>query len=428
MAERGSVFFRIDRSKALDEELGYERYSFPPVRFSHGMRLRDASIGGELNFHGAQFWGTSDLSCLQVRGNVYFKDPEKQTTHPCSFSNKALWLVNETSHDQVSFLHGEVPENIRLHKLPGRNDVRVLCEVPEASVPFTELAFQQNERKVKFWQQELIGRLTLAGARLGGSVFFDDAKFEVPLDLEDCRIGAALSFAGSMPAAIDLSDCDYKRLPIEDINDIENPYKQITSLLKKPPSQPFLRQPWLQLEATLRRMGKIEDADAVYLARRREEHERLRLVAKPVDRLWDLLSKYGTAPHRLAAIGVLVMLLSACLFGVGEFGTEAEMNRRIARGTQEDVSAEATPRQEMMTSCWGRLNASCWATAAAISVYQFSPVKLPIGEEYRPGGWAAGWAALERVIGWVIVPLLVGTLAGQLNRKAEPKEIEAGDE
>lgn len=435
----GSAFFRIDRSKALGKDLGYKGYLFPPVRFFHGVRFRDASIGGELNFHGAQFWGTIDLSYIRVSRDVFFKDPEKQTSEPCRFSNKSLWIVNEIQEDSVIDLNSGPPTVIPLQKLETPDHVRALSKLPDEHTAFAVLRFKRTDgRELELWPQELLPEVTLAGARLRGSIYFEGANFEIPLNLENCKISHTLAFVGrnSLPKQINLSDCEYKHigLPFQQIGCISKPQQRVTPCLESlmeamKKSLPYRRQPWIQLESALRRMGDVKEADAVYIKRRRNENSHLTSVFKLIDKLWDLSSAYGTSPRRLLVIGFFVIFLGAILFGVGEVGRESENRRRIVRAAIDNVSVDHIRAKREMSSCLTTFELTCWITSAEISLYQFSPIRLPIAEDYQPEGWLAGWAALERIVGWIIVPLVVGTLAGQLNRKAEPKEeAEGADE
>lgn len=442
----GSAFFRIDRSKALGEDLGYKGYVFPPVRFFHGARFRDASIGGELNFHGAQFWGKIDLSYIRVSGDVFFKDPDKKpTTEPCRFYNKSLWIVNEIQEDSVTDVNSEPPTVIALQKLETPDHVRALSKLPDEHTAFVPLRFKRIDgQELELWPQELVPEVTLAGARLRGSMYFEEANFEIPLlNLENCKIGYTLAFAGrnSLPKEINLLDCEYKHIAVTCLKSLMEamkwapqadqppcvPGEPASSCAEATPKKkPYRRQPWIQLESALRRMGEVEDADTVYIKRRQIENSQLKPVFKLIDKLWDLSSAYGTSPRRLLVIGFLVILLGTILFRVGEVGRESENGRRIVRAAIDNVSVDHIPAKREMSSCLTTLELTCWITAAEISLYQFSPIKLPIAEDYRPEGWLAGWAALERIVGWIIVPLIVGTLAGQLNRKAEPKEESEG--
>src|SRR5277367_4476788 len=85
---------------------------------------------------------------------------------------------------------------------------------------------------------------------------------------------------------VDLLGCTYERIQVD-----------WRSLLRYPNGQsrirPYDRQPYIELEAALRRAGSADDADAVYAERRRVENQNLTGSRKALDRIYFLLANYG---------------------------------------------------------------------------------------------------------------------------------------
>lgn len=81
----GSLLLRRDKDK-MQPNVGFDG-----VEFAREVRFRDARVGGELNFHGAQFASRADFSMIRCNGPAFFCDPKPDfgDPTPCKFKGVA---------------------------------------------------------------------------------------------------------------------------------------------------------------------------------------------------------------------------------------------------------------------------------------------------------------------------------------------------
>jgi hypothetical protein len=254
----------------------------------------------------------------------------------------------------------------------------------------------------------------------------------------------------------------------------------------------FDRSSWIQLESALRSDGDDQFADDVYRNRMRQERKLARpWWRRPTSWLWDITSSYGTSARRLVFWCALVFLIGAFIFSLGTLRENRESKRNAttamfqpsssssahsdnsggqsperssgadAQAARGNVAAnqqrqlphslsekyhrlEPAPGQREHGTPDGSLAANnsskidCGklsdkekhSAALIISLINFSPIKLPIDNDCEPAGsFGIGIAALEKIVGFILVPLLIANLSGILNRRAKAKsEAGAGEE
>jgi hypothetical protein len=194
---------------------------------------------------------------------------------------------------------------------------------------------------------------------------------------------------------------------------------------------PYDRQSYSHLETVLRMAGHDNQADEVYLARRRIEaqHSWNRVLRKneygeltlrqslvEIPRAlgeWfqRVLFNYGIRPYRLFLFSIFVLLIGVFVFS--QPGAVLKKESRSQASQEENI----------------RLTRS---EALNVSLHQFIPIiEIPPGNQWVPSDKPApilsslnisfaGYATLHRIAGAILVPLGIAALTGLLRRRENP--------
>ena len=183
-----------------------------------------------------------------------------------------------------------------------------------------------------------------------------------------------------------------------------------------PRLMPFDRQPYSQLETSLRKVGDDRRTLQVYLERceveRREKFRSGRIDLWLLDWLHKLVARYGVSPYRLPAYALGLILFGAFLFS--------------QPGALESKNPALKPPANVS-----------FGQGLAVSVHHFLPMDTPLGADLVPSGspvpitvsigkghltvWPSpSWYAtiLLRVTGYILVGMGVAAAAGLLRRIA----------
>jgi hypothetical protein len=118
-------------------------------------------------------------------------------------------------------------------------------------------------------------------------------------------------------------------------------------------------------------------------------------------------------------ICILVLLVAVPIFYTGSLATNTRSELGDASLSKHCGPGVSSSWRDWVYR-WRNLDADRLITAGQVSLFHFSPVKLPVGDECIPrDGVALGFATFERLTVWLLVPLLVANLAGLLHRKAQ---------
>jgi uncharacterized protein (DUF2235 family) len=378
-----------------DKRLKY----WPYVIFKEHANFSQVHISGEANFGSVQFLKGADFYNARIDGPAFFrrdgckeKDEEKKFPDE-HFENTCFG--GETVRFRDAHFGSELDfKGAQFH-----------CDANFTYVHCQGIVFFCDELKPEKTPEQdrcnFLRNLDFEGGRFETSLRLDMAKFndEHEVNFRDCRIAETLAFT-TVPKRLIMTGCSYKRMTCAD------PTKKdfVEALkLREDSQRKFDRSSWVQLETTLRNGGEVQLADAVYRDRMAQERKlELAGYQKTLSRVWELVAGYGTASWKLAVICCLMLLIGTVTLRLGDF----------KQATKDGV---ACPRST--------------ATAIEVSLSQFSPFKLPVGEDCAPEGWSKAIALLLRIGGWILVPLVAANLAGLLHRKAGPtRESGGGDE
>lgn len=195
----------------------------------------------------------------------------------------------------------------------------------------------------------------------------------------------------TMNHSLDLCGLTYNRIYV----DLDNLFQKIETTD---------RQPYTQLEQTLRAVGDDEGAERVYLERRRVERLRMfedgRRGRWLVDWIYSWLCGYGIRPGWLLYPTVALLFIGTLFF----YPKEALRSKDVEKSGNAAVCDSG----------------SDYARALEVSVHQFLPIDVPIGSDCVPARRAASWyATFLRLAGAILVGIGLGSVTGLL-RRASP--------
>jgi hypothetical protein len=291
-----------------------------------------------------------------------------------------------------------------------------------------ELAFNDT----KFWGPATflltIGRdIRLPNTEFRKVVTFREAHFQV------LYFGEPATNVGS-PSGQSLATVE-KPTKFFESNDLagltyERVYGDFDDMLKK--LAPFERQPYVQLEQYLRKVGADEEADTVYLERRTAEGRRISFWRHPAARLSDLLYRYA-ANYGILNWQLVSLALLAPLLGCVVYSKAGTVNLKKESCQAATLFASASDKHQAKTSCSsdGSIQLS-WREALAFSIHEFLPLTLPLGDQWVPTPkkvyikissrlrpiyvTGTGYSSFLKVAGWIIVPVAIAALTGILRR------------
>jgi uncharacterized protein YjbI with pentapeptide repeats len=378
----------------------------PYVIFEKHANFSQIRVTGEANFGSVQFRNGADFYNARVDGPAFFrrdyckdKDPAKLFV---SDQFKKSYFGGKRVRFRDAYFGGEL--NFHGAEFDCKADFTyVHCQ----GIVFfcNELTPERTTDKCEFKQS-----LDFEGGRFATSLRLDAAIFSPDHDvqLRDCRIAETLAFT-DVPKHLSLTGCSYKRVQYSNSDDLVEALK-----LNEKSKGKFDKSSWIQLEATLRNAGSVQLADQVYRVRMTQERKlALPSYRRPFRRMWGGIAGYGTEPWKLALVCCFVVLLGIIAFHLGP------LKRAIKENQTQNTSSPPDS-----VSC----DSGSWGIAAETSISQFSPLKLPVGEECAPSGWDKWVALLLRITGWILVPLLAANLAGLLHRKAKSTSEGGGTE
>jgi uncharacterized protein YjbI with pentapeptide repeats len=362
----------------------------PYVIFKEPANFSQIHISGEANFGSVQFLSGADFYNARIDGPAFFRrDGCKEKNEAKKFPDKHFentYFAGKTARFRDAHFGSELDFNGAEFQCYA-DFTYVHCQ----GIVFfcDELVHEMPEHPCKFRQ-----KLNFEGGRFETSLRLDEAEFKDEVNFRDCRIAETLGFT-AVPTRLIMTGCSYKRVKCA------HPDKFVEALKRREDDQEkFDRSSWVQLETTLRYSGEVQLADTVYRDRMVQERKwALAGYQKPLNRVWELVAGYGTAPWKLAVICCLMLLIGTITLRLGQFN----------KVTKDGVDCSKST-----------------VTAFEVSLSQFSPFKLPVGENCALEGRNKWIALLLRIGGWILVPLLAANLAGLLHRKAVPSRESGG--
>ncbi|MGB2628750.1 MAG: pentapeptide repeat-containing protein, partial [Candidatus Acidiferrum sp.] len=242
----------------------------PGVVFESKAYFDAAKFAGTSNFQGADFkdevqfasaWLGADtfFAGTKFEGDVFFD--RTQFMGAALFSSKP-GLVNSNFAQSARFMR----------------------KVSFASAHFSSVT--------RFSRVQFEGSVDFNGAHFDNDAHFEDSEFLGPTSFRSVTFKAvylsAVEAGDKQPFQndLDLLGCTYERIQVD-----------WRGLFRYPNGNsrinPYDRQPYVELEEALRKSGSQDEANEVYLERRRVEHLKLTGMARVQDWAYRLLANYG---------------------------------------------------------------------------------------------------------------------------------------
>lgn len=389
---------------------GRPEKGIPPASFEGETDFIGVLFGSDADFDGAVFQGRLWFSRAQIGGSALFRKArflkgskpffrgtrfrQRATFQEARFEDLADFRATQFSAEAL--FHGAI--------FAGKAEFDACT--------FAGLAdFSRTSEEGRDLPGSIFGELTLdhagfqADARFEDSAFlgktsFRETSFRVVYFSANGRVKVCEEEREQFQGTLDLRGCKYDRIRVS--------WPSFLSHL-----EPYDRQPYVQLEKAHRQAGQDEQADQVYLERRRVERAMKKRLAWFLDWIYWRGANYGVRPLRLLLFAVLLVGWGVFIFrfpGAVRDKTPAASN-----------AAGSTPAAQRAAGCPKQLR--FWE-ATRLSAREFMPVDLPLlkdceaSDERRFRLRFSDWAALLKITGWIIVPVGIAALTGLLRRVA----------
>lgn len=388
--------------------------------FQNESQFMNMRIGQNAEFTGAIFRGEARFDNAQFESDAFFrKDASgKSVTFCCQPKFLATVFGSDALFAGADFQAGA---RFSSSRFKGEAEFENAAFGPGAEARFIHTTFNWGGN---FKHARFAANADFSAAVATGDTHFTDAVFSGPCVFRDASFRILLfgdppkekterspneltELAG--PASFE-GPVDFRGLVYERI------YANVSSLTKR--LEPFDRQPYQQLEASLRKAGDDDDADLIYLAKRKRERQRKfrrsTILLWAFDWIYKLIANYGIRPLRLIIYGLVLVAFGALFFsqpGAIE----------LAKKPKETPAATAIPFGEGLY----------------VSIRNFLPIDVPMGSGWTPvakevpirfalgrysvqcRGFHPDWyATILRVAGAILVGLGLGTVTGLLRRIA----------
>jgi uncharacterized protein YjbI with pentapeptide repeats len=404
-----AVFDRLDVAGEI-EFSGHEKEAstgwvdLKPVTFLHDVSFYNSHFDSAAYFDGALFSGSALFTAAQFdsiaefRKVVFKKDVGffgGKFGQIASFSG--AMFDGSAVFDRLDAA-GEIQFGREEQAPPGRSSA-----IPAAhfthSVSFSDARFGS----ITGFEGTLFDdRLGFVAAHFDNDAHFENAEFQGPVSLRSTAF-RSVYFSTDEPFknSIDLMGCTYDRF--------QGNWRSLLLYSDgKPRVQPYDRQPYVELEGVLRRSGADEEANDVYVERRRAERGTLGFWGAFKDRAYWLLADYGVSLDHELVISLIFLV-----FGVFIFSHP----NALALMNQGNASPLVLERP--------------WRICIFVALQEFLPLSLPFESEWRPTRdvlrfkrmrvffSAATYANFLQILGWILIPLAVASLTGLLRHAGQ---------
>jgi hypothetical protein len=428
---------------------------FESARFEHekaDVSFRAASFGGTLNCGKTRFKGPVNFNGFECRYGSFQsarfrnKDARVDFTYAsfaigidCDFASfrgpttfNSLQCGGMAHFKRTQFWHRESPATFRAWSIAramnfprscfwGSADFRgVTCKAVanfgkckfNGSEP-ADFSFSSFGLNVDFSDTHFAAGVILKSTEVASTLTLKDTIFEKSIDLNKAQIGS-LKIEAYRPfpkGGVDFRDSqigvfDFPAQTWEEMRDCQDPQK-------------FTRDPYLQLEAYYKKIGNEYAARKVYLAGRNALRERAKAKGNNVhwttgnwvnDSILKWLTGYGVETWRLMIVIGLLLALSIPIFWSADSLKAKPQATKAAPANSPQPSPQPSPEQPAKPT---RLERLVYPLEIFVPV-----VKLDVADNWQPiPDWRRIYSIFYRICGWLLIPLLVASIAGVLKRE-----------
>ena len=412
---------------------------FHNARFEGPAQFFRADLGGDVTFNGARFEGCAAFDGIQIEGSVFFQ-PDGECVR---FEQKARFnrahVKGGAFFSEAQFQGTANFDNVHVDGpayFDKGGDQAVLFK---HTVRFDSAVFGAD---ANFGGAQFLEKARFNGARFRKRGDFDGAQFGDEADFTDSTVDGEASFVNArFSSKATFRDARFHvalfraRLTRRRVADNEPQfvhgaemrgfgYERIRvaweELFNEADPEQFDRQPYMQLEGSLRAVGEDRQAEDLYLWRR--DYERNQLLWRRdkkrfvTDSIHWLVARYGVQPYQLLVLFVVVLVIGTVVF------SRPEAVSPKVTGVPGIAAASAPPAVTATTLSL--------VEAFGVSLNLLMPVELPAGSQWKPSenmirlgadvaplSYAA-YATGHRLAGWILVPLGVLAISGLLRRPA----------
>ena len=420
------------------------------THFEKGFRIVATRVIGDCEFVGSEFGGEAKFARMRTDDELRFSHAGLHATFTQNVSFLQMYVGGELMLDDCVFRNDAEFYNIGVSgpaffrraqfkgaKLRFRHG-RFLAEVNFENASFAsavdmtyasfgeELRFKctnWNKNELDLSYAQVNGDLVLSGSTQGRYVLRGTTVRGLVFD----EVWLRCADAGKK--AISLSGTSYTR--IEPEGEVEKLVDSLVDAIKTEADIATRRK----LVAVLNRQGLEESARDAERVLKRGARGRLSAIQQVIDFFYDRAFGYGISPW----IAFALPLLLFC-FGILVYSRPKAVVWKMNMEEQNAVELNCKPGErsgEVECSAKNRARKTNlgYAKAAAISLHYAVPGDIAMGSDYeasdeRPVAWlpiltSEGYATLQRVVGWITIPLMVAASAGLIWRRPGEKEFES---
>jgi uncharacterized protein YjbI with pentapeptide repeats len=428
-AEFLGACFKKDVSFARAKIESDAAFSFDPENEGHTTACQfqgvvsflNIQIGGDADFERVCFEKQVEFVGAKVGGGAIFREARFSKSSRSRFDithfQGGAIFQGGVFEDEVSFRFEKFDVEARFSGCEFKSEADF-----EAS-EFSGLAeFKRSIWEGREYSGALFNKVSFAHARFTQDARFDDTQFKGDTELREASFRVLYFSEADSPidsasprfqGKLDLRGCTYER--------IYAPWRSMLGHI-----EPYDRQPFVQLEQSLRVMGQDSAALEVCLERCKKErvnkrnratdrgqpwHLRLRsVIAYCGDWLYWRGANYGVRPYQLFFFSLILVECGLVIFQVPG---AAQLKSPATQAAIKSVEVKAEATCSPALSFWN---------AGRMSFRAFLPVDVPLltdceaSEKYIFFIRSSDWATLFKLAGWILVPVGVAGLTGVLRR------------
>jgi uncharacterized protein YjbI with pentapeptide repeats len=413
----GALFAGAVSFRGIDCEA---RASFQDARFGYRALLNDAAgtlLGeieksvpvdftdgsfGYLNALGAKFDGAVSFNSVRCTGDAVFKRAKFWKPKPEDDPDPQ---VTRTGENNIDFKYSDFQSSLILQGALFKRPVTLKRARVSDSLNLNQARFQDS---VSFY-----------GTRIGRLRFRSPCFRSNSVDLRECTFDALAGFE-----VVVVPDRLYKN----GLCEILRPHNVLAKIVDH---KKFSMDPYLQLEKDYNRKGDEAGARKIYRKGRLQARknatrllpvaegnteientfDRWTLLRHAWNRFLTLFTGYGVQTWRLFLFAIGFILVGMGMFWSDDALVEASGSSLAPGGTLVASTAPAGERSSY--GFWERIY-----DRATYSVDLFLPVvRFGVDERWEPNHLSGQrYAAIHMFFGWLVVPLLLASLAGIIKR------------
>ncbi len=359
-----------------------------------------ASIEGNAEFTKSQFHGNVSFSRTKINGSAFF-DSAKFLRKPQSKDEINVKFVGVDIKNFAKFTYSQFEGNVNF------NSARVEGDFLFQNVKFSE----SKDLDLCIWfHSAQIREVKFTGAKSNSDLHLENTQFKQKVDFVNSSFKTIFFDKEVEPefkGGVDLRGCTYDR--IEPVKHWKNIVKRI---------EPYDRQPFSQLEATVRSSGDDRLADKIYIEREKRRVDWLKKKKNPGWRFesakswfFGILTGYGVQTWRILVCILVLQALGTFFVFQNEGAVQPKDTKRPpfeATSLPLGNSAYFTLDMILPISIQTR---SGWEPS-----YKFW---WKFGEDQAQGTIGIRYvdiAAFFNLCGWILVPVGIGGITGLLKR------------